>query len=285
LPATDYRFFVGLEQNEYWLHYPGNSLPFRTEYTPLQRPWYHKAQDLDPEEVIFGEPYIQLVPPYRILETASTPLYDKGKLIGVVGYDFDDVFEKNTMYNSIKFKESGFAVLVSSDGTVISRPPIWDTDELAYRVYKDDITGINFNMWMEIVDNSISHEARWFIITNNTDFTLRRAFSYHNGKPLYIIIGCYRETEVMSTIDKINEDIEVLYGLLYDIVMAVGFITFVVVTFNSCLLSNSINKFYRVIDSSGQEVIEDALNPNLFIFADLDQIEARRDRKTLLGRL
>jgi hypothetical protein len=57
-------------------------------------------------------------------------------------------------YNSVKFKETGFTALVSADGLVITNPPIWTNPSRLYRLFDTEITGVSFEDWGEIRDES-----------------------------------------------------------------------------------------------------------------------------------
>jgi hypothetical protein len=80
------------------------------------------------------------------VETISSALINRNnQFIGVAAYDFTDIIDKTEWYNKIKFKKSGFAVLLSADGLVLTDPPVWQNNERLYRIYEESVTGINFN--------------------------------------------------------------------------------------------------------------------------------------------
>jgi acetamidase/formamidase len=58
-------------------------------------------------------------------------------------------------FNSVKFKETGFTALISGDGLVTTSPPIWRSPSRLYRIFDTEITGISFEDWGEIRDESI----------------------------------------------------------------------------------------------------------------------------------
>jgi hypothetical protein len=94
---------------------------------------------------VFSEAYEDSAPPYPIVETVSGPIYHNNNFVGVAAFDTKEITDTATYYNSIKFKESGFAVLVSSEGLVISNPEIWENSRRLFRLYDTQITGISFD--------------------------------------------------------------------------------------------------------------------------------------------
>jgi hypothetical protein len=51
-PYADYRFYVGIDDNEIILQFPGEGKRYDQQYTPLARHWYHKAKSIGAEYIL-----------------------------------------------------------------------------------------------------------------------------------------------------------------------------------------------------------------------------------------
>jgi hypothetical protein len=67
--------------------------------------------------------------------------------------------------------------------------------------------------------------------------------------------------------------------------MVIAIIAFLLVTTLSCLFSRAIINKIRIVKLSIREVIQEALNPNLFGYVDLAEIEPKRNPLSELGSI
>jgi diguanylate cyclase (GGDEF)-like protein/PAS domain S-box-containing protein len=90
-------------------------------YDPRQRFWYQDALKV-PDDVILTAPYISLDEKQSLIVTTSSALKDiNGNIVGVVGMDI--ALERiSDLVNKIKIGDSGYLVLYTADGTIITHP-------------------------------------------------------------------------------------------------------------------------------------------------------------------
>lgn len=89
-----------------------------TDWSLQQRPWYQDAVRTD--EVVFSEPYEDYLTK-KMVTSGTMKLKEDGKLLGFVAIDIllDDIPE---MLGSYPIGESGYAILLSRDGTIMYHP-------------------------------------------------------------------------------------------------------------------------------------------------------------------
>lgn len=73
--------------------------------------------------------------------TVSTALVINDKVYGVVGADVTLEFLTSKM-NDVTILDSGFLLLVTSEGLIISKPESWDYLPNPIRIYDNEMTGI-----------------------------------------------------------------------------------------------------------------------------------------------
>lgn len=106
--------------NAYWLREQGNELSYDPSDDYDHEPYY-----LQPK----GDKRLTLVPPYRDLDTAektlmstvAMPLMDKGTFLGAIGIDIEMEFIQGLLKAVTPF-ETGYAVLISNTGDIVSDP-------------------------------------------------------------------------------------------------------------------------------------------------------------------
>jgi len=110
--------YAGFETDELFHFYPGHKFNV-TDYSPLTREWYYKAHD--------NSSYAAITQPYQDAEslkwmfTISQAIVIDNAVYGVVAADvlLTTITEK---INSVVILDSGFILLVSNEGLVISKP-------------------------------------------------------------------------------------------------------------------------------------------------------------------
>ncbi|WP_243122210.1 cache domain-containing protein [Clostridium thermarum] len=90
-------------------------------YDPRERPWYQQAIEA-PDDVILTAPYISKDENQSLIVTTSSAIKDSnGNIIGVVGMDIT-LESISNLVSKIKIGDSGYIVLYTADGTIISHP-------------------------------------------------------------------------------------------------------------------------------------------------------------------
>ncbi|WP_430475404.1 methyl-accepting chemotaxis protein [Thalassospira lucentensis] len=96
--------------------YPPDDLP--PDYDPRKRPWYGDAVAIG--DSTLTEPYTD-ASTGQLIVTATTPVLDGSKLLGVVGGDID-ITILGDLVRSIDLGGIGYAFMVNDQGTVIIHP-------------------------------------------------------------------------------------------------------------------------------------------------------------------
>ncbi|MFA4647633.1 methyl-accepting chemotaxis protein [Pyrococcus kukulkanii] len=113
-PRVYYVYFGDINGNMYM--YPEEELP--EGYDPRVRPWYKQASEEG--HAVFTDPYPDATTGKWVI-TYAIPIYQDGKLIGVVGLD---VFI-DTLVEAIKQSKvgkTGYAFILNEDGLTIAHP-------------------------------------------------------------------------------------------------------------------------------------------------------------------
>ncbi|WDP91465.1 MAG: response regulator [Desulfobacter sp.] len=100
-------------------------------FDPRRRPWYKKAAK--EKQVIWTEPYIFFTTKKPGITTAG-PIYDNGKLVGVVGVDIE-LGVLSDFIGGLRVGKSGVAFMIDQENNVIAYP---DMEELKYRAGNGD---------------------------------------------------------------------------------------------------------------------------------------------------
>ena len=140
------------------------------------------------------EPVIYAISTGNVYETiiATKALVVNNEIIGVAAVEFMMNYQESAFYydfNAVAFETSGFSAVLSADGLVLSNPPTWNSGNLIYRVYDDDVTGISFSKWQDIRDELNDEDSNWTFTTNEVTYTLYRSFVKYKDEPILIIIA------------------------------------------------------------------------------------------------
>ena len=108
---------------------------------------------------------------------SSVLLDANGGMVGVIATEFSS--NVSEQFNEIRILDSGFAALVSNSGTVLTDPHVWSGGTLSgqYRIYQEDLTGIDLTTWLEILDSDLPEDKIFDIeIPGQGDYFLARSF-------------------------------------------------------------------------------------------------------------
>jgi hypothetical protein len=73
--------------------------------------------------------------------------------------------------------------------------------------------------------------------------------------------------------------------MLFWITLGMAILTFLLVIAISVFLARIILSYYKVIKNCLKQLLQDSLNPNLFLFVDLEPFEDKRNPESNLGKL
>lgn len=109
-----YVYFGDTEGNMYM--YPDDELP--EGYDPRVRPWYQAAATTG--KGVWTDPYADAATGKWVI-TYATPIYENGRLIGVIGIDvFIDTLVQDTL--NINVGKSGYIAVANEEGLVLVHP-------------------------------------------------------------------------------------------------------------------------------------------------------------------
>ena len=140
--------FVGNEEvgnsegraNAYWLRGSDNSLGYDISENYDNEPYYTQPKN---------ERRMTIIPPYRdnntkektLMSTISVPILDNNTFLGAVGVDIEMEFIKRLL-KSVKPFETGYALLISDTGDIVSDPNQATVEETLPKVAPDILAKI-----------------------------------------------------------------------------------------------------------------------------------------------
>lgn len=242
--------YSGFEQDELFYYYKGEE--FKDEnYSPLVREWYYKAYEQagSNQSIIMTEPYKDALTG-KFLISVSEAIVANGQTIGVTSIDISLEFLSNE-FSSIKFLETGFALLVSKSGLVVARPEFWTQEEETVRIYDEDITGISESIWESIradedlekrYDYTGTEGKFWMCYKNSV-----RPYLTNSNVTHYAMV-CFNEAEAEKPIDTISESFSDTYTLIFWVVVGIGLLVFILIVVLIYIYSKSLGKDLRIIE-------------------------------------
>lgn len=125
--------FMGTEQGGYTSNV---AAPLPAGFDPRKRGWYSAC--LRANDVIVTDAYMTLSTKTPVVSIVS-PLKESGKTIGAVGIDIN-LTQLTDLIKNVKIGETGFALLIQGDGTILANPDIPESsfkkiDELNIEAY------------------------------------------------------------------------------------------------------------------------------------------------------
>ncbi|QZY55710.1 methyl-accepting chemotaxis protein [Crassaminicella profunda] len=196
--------------------YPKVTLP--KNYDPRNRHWYEIAIS-NKEKVSWIKPYVDSNTG-QILITASKPVIDNGKVVGVIGIDID-LKKLSTSLSEKKLGKHGYLFVTDSEGIMIAHPnqDLIGTDE-----------AIKQNFWEKVK----STEKGFLKYTYEKE---NKFLSFTTNKITgWKLIGSMEMDELLSDTDIIKHF--VLLGILLSFILAIILAIFI---------SNSISKPLKIL--------------------------------------
>lgn len=133
--------------------YPGTE--FTSTYSPLPREWFYRGA-YNGKNLTFTEPYTDATTGDWIM-SVSRAVMNESKVFGVAACDIglDLLLDK---FSRIKVLKSGFGVLVSATGIVLTVPEQWTSDSDGFlRIFDTTTTSIELDTWFHIRDAPDAH--------------------------------------------------------------------------------------------------------------------------------
>ncbi|MBC2396317.1 methyl-accepting chemotaxis protein [Clostridium tetanomorphum] len=111
--------WIGLNDASYLVTHDQWNSP--TTWIIKNRPWYKEALELNPEQVLYTEPYIDAVTGKMVISIIQSIYDEKKTFLGVVGIDLL-LDELPSIMEKYKIGKSGFVFLVSKKGNLVYHP-------------------------------------------------------------------------------------------------------------------------------------------------------------------
>jgi hypothetical protein len=265
--------YQGYEIGEILVSYPGYEKT--SSYTPLVREWYYKASD-KPNQVSITEPYIDAFNGKWLISASEAILNNKGEVYGVAAVDITlETLTKKT--SSITILDSGFAMLVSSGGMILTVPKIWQPSDYtgSIRIFDTIYTGISESQW-ETIKNSSSGSRHSFNDKNSTHYQLVKQDIlpfYSETSPTHYLLLCVQQKEINKAKDDIDSNFDETYIILFYVTLSIGIAVFITITLLIYFVSRKSANQLKLIEKVFGKVIRRGLFPRITRGMDYKKLE------------
>ena len=213
--------------------YPG--FEFTSTYSPLPREWFYRGA-YNGKNLTFTEPYTDATNGNWIM-SVSRAVMNESKVFGVAACDIglDLLLSK---FSKIKVLKSGFGVLVSATGLVLTVPEQWASDIKGFlRIFDTTITSIKLDTWFHIKD---APDAHWIDSQVEADEENEiKAADYKiykkNILPLYqynythYFLIIVNKSELDDVENNLEDSFENTYQTIFVVVYSISIVVFVTV--------------------------------------------------------
>lgn len=263
-------FYTGYATDELFHLYPGRKL--ETDYTPVVREWYYKAEE-SPDDIVVTEPYLEKQSNVWMITFSKAILNaDADGVFAVVAIDVSIDVVSEAM-NSIEVMSNGFLVYLSNSGIVINQPSSWSSTSSIMRIYESPDVDIDYNQWLEINDTAIAEDTLMnFKDSNSTVYYFTRSFVYPFEGQDYssIIMVCVEKDEALSQRDKLETDYSKTFeGIFYFVVataivcfLSIAAITFLIGKRLKTQLDGVDRTLHRIVANASKSNLVDGINPH-----------------------
>lgn len=211
-------------------------VPAKPTFKFQDQPWYSEPKRL--AQPVWTEPYYD-AGAKTIMTTYSVPIYRNDQFIGLATVDID-LNKLSETINSIKIGETGYAILVSRNGTFLTHP---DPDPYILKKKIQEIA-------KESEDPSLERLAEGMLKGENgalsivDPFTDKRSWATYGVIPStgYSLAIFTPERELLASVDRLRQNI-LLIGLTVTLLIVVGIIMI------SVKITTPIKKLTRSVQS------------------------------------
>ena len=267
-------YYQGYEIDEILVSYPG----YRRDstYTPLVREWYYKAAD-DKYNIAITEPYIDAFTSSWLISASEAILKNKDEVYGVAAVDVS-LATLTTKTSTMKILDSGFAMLVSSGGMILTVPASWKTSSevSSIRIFDTVYTGITESEWQSI-KNSSTNSRHSFTDKNNTLYKIIKhdiSPFFFSSEPTHYILLCVPMEEINEVKKDIDENFDETYVILFWVTLSIGVTVFITITLLIYFVSRKSGGQLKLIEKVFGKVIRRGLFPRITRGMDYKKLEA-----------
>lgn len=267
-------YYQGYEEKETFVQYPGTVIS--TGYTPVVREWYYKAYD-NSTTIIITEPYTDSAYTSTWVVTMSQAiLNNKLEVHGVAGVDvtLNTITSKTSR---IKILNSGFALLVSSGGMILTLPDSWKTSDTSasIRIFDTIYTGISETEW-DTIKNSSDNSRHKFTDVNGTEYYLvKQEISplFDSDTVTHYLLLCADKYEMEESTRSIDKKFDDTYDLLFWITIAFGIAIFLSIIVLIYFVSRKYASQFKSVEKVFGKVIRRGLFPRITRGMDYKKLE------------
>lgn len=210
--------YEGFKEYEILNSYPGEYFGGYLEYTPLVREWYHTAKN-NPNWTIITEPYTDATTGNWIF-TISHAISVNNSITGVAALDIS-LAEITNAVKDITILKTGYVILVTKSGMILTKPKSWNTDETV-RIYDESQTGFTYDQWSQIIAAEQGDDFQVNDV-NKTDFTLSVGFvkPYETSENITHYALLMAETkQIYKPVDDLDKNFAYIKNVLFWTVIA-----------------------------------------------------------------
>ena len=244
--------------------YPGYLISNR-DYTPAVREWYYRALE-SPYQVIITEPYQDLYTNYWII-TASEAIHDlNNSIYGVAAVDItlQTLTEK---ISDIVILDTGFPLLVSVKGVILTIPLIWNNSGLtaSSRIYQNSITGINQTQWATI--QSISENSTYnYQDGNGTSYimTKNNITPFLNSSDItHYLFLCAKVNESEVAFTQIINNFQETYTIIFWVTISIAIFVLIWLIISVFFVTKKIKFQLKLFEKIFEKIIKRGMFPKM----------------------
>lgn len=214
-----YPMYLGFEVDDIFHIYPPVQMP--KGYTPSIREWYYTAKNSKGVPV-FTEPYNDASSNQWII-SASYSLTCYNTFIGVSAADVT-LKSLRTRLSSNSIPSSGFFMLVSASGIIVTMPSTWSGETA--RLNDTELTGFSSSQWQQVIneETKISHKYK-FTDQTNSDLYCYRSLIKPSGqtKTTHFLFICAKQGSQYIFKENPSEVFKKTNNVIFWIVLGISF--------------------------------------------------------------
>lgn len=279
LYRTEYLgYYAGFEIDEIYHGYPGRKRA--RVYTPLVREWYYKGVQNNGSLTI-TEPYIDFTTLKFVITISRAIMTSEGKPYGVTALDVTlaQLTERTT---KIKILNSGFAILVSRGGMILTVPEFWKpagSTDVTIKMFDTKYTGLDYDQWETIKNLSIDTPYKFIDSRGKSLFMVKQLVQpYFDNDNLTHYFFLLVETDEMNiakdyTINSFNDT----YLVLFWISISFGVTVFIIICVLIYVVTRNYSKKFKMIEKIFGGIVNRALFFDTTKTVDYEDLEANEE--------
>ena len=274
--TTDYLgYYNGYYLDELFFSYPSKmrSRP----YTPLTREWFYKAVKNN-KNITITEPYRGFSTGSWIISISKTIVDENDEVYGVTALDIT-LKKLSEKLKKLEISTSAFALLISDGGIMINSPQFWGIRKDAiFKIFDEHITGISKEDWNFIKGLESGSIFKFRFPNgdfNDIDYTVvvQRMMPEGTDKITHYLLLCSETSRLTRGKEFANEVIYDDYRAVFFITLAVGLLTFVIISILIYIVAFIYGKKLKTIELLFKSLLDRGLFQEVVKNANLFQLE------------